>query len=121
MLAGGYSWRLFFYVVIAFAAALLVAAFFLVEETTYHRPEPKTSLPLTIDEKVEERQVETVVAAVPPKRKGFISTLKPWSAIDRDAEFFMTMIRSFTYFFVPAVLWVVTSFGMQAGKLFFND
>ncbi|KAL1981749.1 hypothetical protein VTN96DRAFT_2176 [Rasamsonia emersonii] len=116
MLAGGYSWRLFFYVVIAFAVALFVAAFFLVEETTYHRPEPKPSPPPTIaDEKVEKRHEETVVAAAPPKRKGFISTLKPWSAIDPDAEFFTTMIRSFTYFCVPAVLWVVTSFGIYIG------
>jgi hypothetical protein len=31
MLAGGYSWRLFFYVEIAFAGALLILAFFVVE------------------------------------------------------------------------------------------
>ncbi|KAL2835021.1 major facilitator superfamily domain-containing protein [Aspergillus cavernicola] len=60
MLAGGYSWRLFFYVVAAFAGALLVAAFFL-------------------------------------------------------AQFFGTILRSFTCFLVPAVLWVITSFGIYIG------
>jgi heme exporter protein D len=37
MLAGGYSWRLYFYVEIAFAGALLILAFFVVEETMYDR------------------------------------------------------------------------------------
>ncbi|KAL1968196.1 hypothetical protein VTN77DRAFT_2031 [Rasamsonia byssochlamydoides] len=117
MLAGGYSWRLFFYVVIAFASALLIAAFFFVEETTYHRPEPKTSPPPTFtDEKLQEsRHEENAVPTVLPKRKSFIETLKPWSGIDPEAQFFVTMFRSFTYFFVPAVFWVISSFGIYIG------
>jgi MFS family permease len=116
MLAGGYSWRLYFYVVIAFASALLIAAFFVVEETTYKRPDPKTSSPpptITDEKLMQPGHEETVAPAAMPKRKSFISTLKPWSAIDRDEKFFMTMLRSFTYFPVPAVLWVITSFGMN--------
>jgi hypothetical protein len=114
MLAGGYSWRLFFYVVIAFAGALFVAAFFLVEETNYHRPEPRTSpSPTIIDEKLQQpvHCEDIVPPAVVPARKHFISTLKPWSSIDPEAQFFTTIFRSFTYFFVPAVFWVITSFG----------
>ena len=40
MLAGGYSWRLFFYVETAFAGLLLILAFLFVEETTYKRLSP---------------------------------------------------------------------------------
>jgi hypothetical protein len=113
MLAGGYSWRLYFYVEIAFAAALLIAAFFLVEESAYNRPEPKTSASLKpSNEKVQETLQEHAILGEQPKRRSYISTLKPWSSVDPEARFFVTMIRSFTYFFVPAVFWVVTSFGM---------
>lgn len=114
MLAGGYSWRLFFYVVLAFAAALFVAAFFLVEETNFKRPEqnPAHSSEV-INEKVQaSAHTESISPAVIPARKTYLSTLRPWSSIDPDARFFATMIRSFTYFCVPAVLWVITTFGM---------
>lgn len=110
MLAGGYSWRLFFYVVLAFAAALFIAAFFLVEETSYKRPDPAISpSPSRVDEKYGEDIPRTTLS--PPSRRSLISTLKPWSSIDHEAQFFTTMFRSFTYFFVPAVFWVVATFG----------
>lgn len=117
MLAGGYSWRLFFYVEIAFAAALLVLAFLFVEESMYHRPEPKQSPPATVaeaDEKIQQPvEFENVTPAVIPERKSFLATLKLWSHVDNKTPFFTTMFRSFTYFFVPAVFWVISSFGMD--------
>ncbi|PGH11940.1 hypothetical protein AJ80_06905 [Polytolypa hystricis UAMH7299] len=118
MLAGGYTWRLFFYVEIAFAGALLIAAFFFVEESMYKRVPPKSvGTPLaTSDEKSQEQvSSESVTSTELPERKSFVSTLKLWSDIDHEAEFFMTMARSFTYFCVPAVLWVITSFGIYIG------
>lgn len=133
MLAGGYSWRLYFYVESAFAAALLILAFFFVEETTYKRDTP--SGPKTPSEEGEKKvfsqdevEKETVpvnqveVQTLVPPRRSFFATLKPWSAINHDEEFFMTIIRSFTYFLVPSVLWVVTSFGIYIGlgALVFN-
>lgn len=114
MLAGGYSWRLFFYVVAAFAGALLVASFFLVEESRFHRPEiPEISDSEPWESKEKQdgaAQVETVVP-----RKTFLQTLKPWAPIDHNAQFFATIVRSFAYFLVPAVLWVITSFGIYIG------
>ncbi|KAL4871028.1 hypothetical protein BDV12DRAFT_184131 [Aspergillus spectabilis] len=120
MLAGGYSWRLFFYVVAAFAGALLVAAFFLVEESRFHRPvstAPTSVEPSQENEKQagQEPQIEDALTLSTPTRKAFFETLKPWASIDHEAEFFMTMIRSFAYFLVPAVLWVITSFGIYIG------
>lgn len=138
MLAGGYSWRLFFYVEIAFAAALLILAFFFVEETAYKRnatsPLPRMSSAASdssVERKVfgqeevkedhlasERVEVQTLI----PPRRTFMQQLKPWSAIDHEESFFLTAARSFTYFLVPSVLWVITSYGIYIGlgALVFN-
>lgn len=107
MLAAGYSWRLYFYVEFAFACALLIMAFLFVEESSYKRAPGRMLEP----EDVSQKRSSVAVLTVTPPRKPFLRTLKPWSGIDHDAEFFMTMARSFSYFLVPSVLWVVTSFG----------
>lgn len=122
MLAGGYSWRLFFYVETAFAAALLIAAFIFVEESTYHRGKPSqpntSSQSLSADPADEKNrpstQLENVSSVSVPPRKRFLSTLKPWSAIDPEPDFFMTIARSFTYFLVPAVFWVISTYGRSS-------
>ena len=134
MLAGGYSWRLYFYVESAFAAALLILAFLFVEEPTYKRATPSGPKSPSSDDgekKVfsqDEVEKETVpvnqveVQTLVPPRRSYLATLKPWSAINHDEEFFMTILRSFTYFLVPSVLWVVTSYGIYIGlgALVFN-
>ncbi|KAJ0426291.1 major facilitator superfamily domain-containing protein [Aspergillus carlsbadensis] len=112
MLAGGYSWRLFFYV---------VAAFFLAEESRYNRPDVDSefSQAQASEEEGEKPTEATQIEALPdptiPRRKSFLETLKPWAPIDHEAEFFATILRSFAYFLVPAVLWVITSFGIYIG------
>ena len=112
MLAGGYSWRLFFYVVFAFAMGLLIFAFFVVEETAYKRATPVSS-PISTANSAKEVTPEQLEVSSPiiPERKSYISTLNPWSGIDHEAEFWIMIPRSFTYFLVPQVLWVITSFG----------
>ncbi|KAF2110807.1 major facilitator superfamily domain-containing protein [Lophiotrema nucula] len=117
MLAGGYSWRLFFYVVFAFAMALLIAAFFIVEETSYKRqkvPSAPASSSGSQEKGISDAS-HTEVAPVIPTRKSYISTLKPWSSINHESEFWIMIPRSFTYFLVPQVLWVITSFGIYIG------
>lgn len=113
MLAGGFSWRLYFYVEIAFAGALFILAFFFVEETMYKRVLPRHPSTPSLDEgkegkEVDLKDVERSQVDIPP-RKTFLQTLKPWSWVNHDAEFFMTAVRSFSYFFVPAVFWVITT------------
>lgn len=112
MLAGGYSWRLFFYVEFAFACALLIFAFFFVEETAYKREEVKARLAgsTSYDEKIASADTQEYATNV-PERKSFMATLKPWSSVDHSAPFFSVMLRSFTYFLVPCVFWVVTTYG----------
>ncbi|CAI7663547.1 unnamed protein product [Penicillium manginii] len=124
MLAGGYSWRLFFYVEAAFAGALLIMACLFVEESTYHRPQP-TPHNLSTDslhakeiasEKSQQPvQLETLSSMPVPQRKSFLETLKPWGGIDHEPEFFMTILRSFTYFCVPVVFWVIATYGLYIG------
>jgi hypothetical protein len=117
MLAGGYSWRLYFYVETALAGALFVLAFFFVEETAYKRvlpaltPVPNSPTSPTDDEKTNTPHHLEAAETLIPERKSYASTLKPWSSIDHDADFFMTMVRPFTYFTVPAVFWVISTYG----------
>jgi hypothetical protein len=123
MLAGGYSWRLFFYVEFAFGCALFILAFFVVEETLYHRvPRTEAALDSSSSQNGEKGSSEAhavaaesssdAVAYVPP-RKTFLQTLKFWGAYDKDTEYFLMMARSFTYYLVPHVLWVVTTYGLS--------
>ncbi|CAI6342549.1 unnamed protein product [Periconia digitata] len=132
MLAGGYSWQLFFYVVFAFAVALLIFTFFVVEETAYKRNNdvslsPSNTIssdPLTSDKPTNQHQetiqpstipADTEQAPTTPPRKPFLQTLHLWSTIDHSQEFWIMIPRSLTYFLVPQVLWVITSFGIYIG------
>ncbi|KAK4222308.1 major facilitator superfamily domain-containing protein [Podospora fimiseda] len=123
MLAGGYSWRLFFWVEFAFGVGLLIMAFFVVEETLYKRKSPAPSIRESSesqngDEKASEAVVETQqspnITAIPP-RKTFLQTLKFWGTYDKESEFFMMIARSFTYFLVPHVFWVIATYGIYIG------
>ena len=118
MLAGGYSWRLYFYVLIAFAGALFILAFLFVEESAYKRVVVASSHGSS-NENIEKDVSAAHIEAIPmvPRRRTFLQTLKPWSGIDHEAEFFMTIARSFTYFLIPSVLWVITSFGKPSNPL----
>lgn len=122
MLSGGYSWRLFFYVEFAFAMGLLILAFFFVAETAYTRAPSTLDAPTHIvsDKELATDQMEDHVSL--PKRKSYLSTLKPWSSINKDSEFFLMMLRSFSYYLVPSVFWVVTTYGklQSVCKLSFN-
>ncbi|KAK3377202.1 major facilitator superfamily domain-containing protein [Lasiosphaeria ovina] len=130
MLAGGYSWRLFFYVEFAFAGALLILAFFFVEETKYNRvvvivPSPvanttetrldQEKAEATTDEHASSESPRDVSAVSLPPRKTFAQQLKPWSTVDHDSEFFMMMARAFTYLLVPSTFWVITTYGIYIG------
>lgn len=115
MLAGGYSWRLFFYVEFAFGVALLISAFLFVEETTYHRKTPHSgpSDSSTADDKPTVEAEEQALAI--PARKTFAQTLKLWGTWEKDSPFFTMMARSFTYFLIPHVVWVITTYGIYIG------
>ncbi|KAI0854634.1 putative MFS transporter [Xylaria cubensis] len=122
MLDTQYSWRLFFYVILAFAIALFICAFFFVEETSYQRikaiettihEDQETANTASGQDKPEAVAVEQA-PAIPP-RKSFLSTLRPWGEVDRTVPFFTLLWRSLTYFLVPQVLWVITSFGIIIG------
>ena len=62
----------------------------------------------------EASQTEDLTTNLPP-RKTFAEQLRIWGKIDHEQEFWIMMPRSFTYFLVPQVLWVITSFGIYIG------
>ncbi len=133
MLAGGLSWRLFFWVEFAFAGALFVLAFIFVEETAYHRTEvmameaAAAANLASAAAKTEDAAVATAAETTPddrsgsslpsyvPARKTPLEQLKFWGVWEKDSEFFLMMARSFTYFLVPQVFWVVTTYGIYIG------
>lgn len=124
MLAGGYSFRLFFYIEFAIGLALIIAAFFLFPETAFKRKvkvmdgnSTAGAVGLDGDEGNATAQKTVEVEAIPmmKQRKSYIASLSPWSGFDQDADFFMMMIRSFSYYLVPHVLWVICSFGIYIG------
>ncbi|KAI0835445.1 MFS general substrate transporter [Hypoxylon sp. FL0890] len=129
MLPTKYSWRLFFYVLLAFACALFIFAFFFVEETSYDR-EAHRNTDLTLNRSDEtksnslEKPDEAIVEEAPvmPNRKTYLETLRPWGRIDPEVHAFTLVWRCFTYYLIPQVLWVVTSFGtiIGLGALAFN-
>jgi len=117
MLNAGLGWRLFFYVEAAFAGALFIASFLFVEESMYKRAlSTATTPPLQadVDGKGQYSSQELELTQI-PTRKSYAETLKPWTKTDKEANFFKTMFMPFTYFFVPAVFWVITSFGLYIG------
>ena len=124
MLAGGYSWRLYFYVEIAMAGFLLIMAFLFVEESGYKRVVPDTDALDAEKTKSSDDTDHIEVGCSPtiPARRTFAATLKVWGHVDHEVEFFWTAIRSFTYFLVPSVLWVVSTYGIYIGlgALVFN-
>lgn len=120
MLSTGPSWRTFNYAVLGFSVAMLVLAFFFVEESAYDRKahmsngisafgSDGTGDPEKVDSTTQE-QTPSI-----PARKTFVSTLKLWGKVDHQVPFFAMMYRSFTYFLVPQVLWVITTFGINIG------
>ncbi|KAJ5703923.1 MFS general substrate transporter [Penicillium malachiteum] len=106
------------------APLLLIMAFLFVEEPTYHR-ETQSTPPLSSTDSLDigdkdvkldsPQQSFHASASATLMRKIYLSTLKPWSAVDHDAEFMMTMLRSFTYFLVPAFFWVIASYDLYIG------
>lgn len=126
MLSTGPSWRTFTYAVLGFSVAMFVLAFFFVEETAYDRSAHMETTILASgsdggsgdQEKLEgaSKSVERTPSTPSiPARKSFVATLRLWEGIDHEVPFFAMMWRSFTYFLVPQVLWVVTTFGINIG------
>jgi MFS family permease len=114
MLNAGYSWRLFFYVCVAFAGALLIAAFIFVEESTYKR---KIIIQTPEGEYVK-NEVEEEVNVRLPQRKSWRQQLSLMPVVNHDVSYWKTTFRPFTYLIVPAVFWVITTYGIVRSLLF---
>jgi MFS family permease len=114
MLNAGYSWRLFFYVCVAFAGALLIAAFIFVEESTYKR---KIIIQTPEGEYVK-NEIEAEIDVRLPQRKSWRQQLSLMPVVNHEVSYWKTTFRPFTYLIVPAVLWVITTYGIVCSLLF---
>jgi len=114
MLNAGYSWRLFFYVCVAFAGALLIAAFIFVEESTYKR---KIIIQTPEGEYVK-NEIEVEIDVRLPRRKSWRQQLSLMPVVNHDVSYWKTTFRPFTYLVVPAVLWVIATYGIVRSLLF---
>ncbi len=99
---------------------MFALAFFFVEETSYDRNAHVLNGISTSGSNGsgdQEKTDSTTIEQLPviPDRKSFAETLRPWSGVDHRVAFFAMMWRSFTYFLVPQVLWVITTFGINIG------
>jgi hypothetical protein len=115
MLNAGYSWRLYFWVCLAFAGALLIAAFIFVEESTYTR----TIVIQTAEGEFIKSNIvqEEIDVAVPGRRKTWSQQLKLYNGIDHNISYWKTTVRPFTYLVVPAVFWVIATYGIVPPQL----
>ncbi|KAF4946365.1 hypothetical protein FSARC_14209 [Fusarium sarcochroum] len=124
MLAGGHSYNLFFWVEFAVGLGLLVAVIFLFEETMFFRESPAAEVQRESDglagpQKDEEQQAAEEIEVQPTPRTyvrdSYLQQLKPIRRTDPQSPIFMMMLRSFTYFLVPPVFWVCSTYGIIIG------
>ncbi len=125
MLSGGRSYHLFFWVEFAAGAALFLGTFFLFEETMYFRQaDPPQSLSTGVDEtgiKADEAQLEykegfggRTSEILTPPRKSWVRQLKviDKDRIDHGFSPVMMVVRASTYYLVPPVFWVCSTYGV---------
>ncbi|KAH6972113.1 major facilitator superfamily domain-containing protein [Ilyonectria sp. MPI-CAGE-AT-0026] len=118
MLAGGLSYNLFFWVEFAVGCVLFIATFFFLEESMYlnrMKDDATESIAEGVinSEKDAQQASEQIEDATNlPRRKTYGQQLKVIDQIDHQSPVFMMMIRSFTYFAVPPVFWVCTTYGL---------
>lgn len=127
MLAARYGFRLFFWIEFGCAIVLSVASFFLVPETAYKRNAivSQTDLGTGGTGKVSSVATQTLEAdgaaaggnievtserTLAPRRTD-LASLKPWSGIDHDVEFWTMILRSSSYWLVSQVLSLTCSYG----------
>ncbi|KAH7168505.1 major facilitator superfamily domain-containing protein [Fusarium sp. MPI-SDFR-AT-0072] len=124
MLAGGHSYNLFFWVEFAIGCVLLVAVFFLFEETMFFRDSHIPGVQLNADgsarlQKDEEQQtaeeIEIQATSQNYARDSYLQQLKLVRRTDPNSPILTMMIRSFTYFVVPPVFWVCSTYGIIIG------
>jgi len=108
MLNAGYSWRLFFYVCVAFAGTLLIATFIFVEESTYKR---KIVIQNPEGEHIKNAGEEEIDVGFPP-RNSWRQQMSLMPVVNHDVSYWKTTFRPFTYLLVPAVFWVIATYGI---------
>ncbi|KAH7305296.1 major facilitator superfamily domain-containing protein [Stachybotrys elegans] len=126
MLSSGLSYQLFFWIEFALGCILFLGTLAFFEETMYLEERSAHASPeqgqVDTEPGKDERQansecVETKLEAsvtVPP-RKSYLEQCKIFGKTDPNTQVLMMVVRSFTYFIVPPVFWVCSTYGMVIG------
>jgi hypothetical protein len=111
------KWTSAYYTTTAAGAAIFVLGFFFVPETYYDREAAlrKYSVETVFASKEQGQHIEVSEPIAVPPRKSYLRQLKPWSGINRDAQFFVSAIRQFSFLGYPAVMWVIIYYGIAIG------
>ena len=125
MLSGGRSYHLFFWVEFAAGVALFLGTIFLFEETMYFRqtdqPQGSSTEVNETGIKVDDAQIEykqssdsRTAEPLTPPRKSWVQWLKVVgkNCIDHGSPTIAMAVWSFTYFLVPPVFWVCSTYGV---------
>ncbi|KAH7276237.1 major facilitator superfamily domain-containing protein [Fusarium solani] len=126
MLSSGKSYNLFFWVEFACGCLLFLGTFFCFEETMYirrtnaldTRPVDDHVVDCEKDDEQSVRQIESRARESDPEisqRRTYRQQLSVFDKTDPESPVFLMMARSFTYFIVPPVFWVCTTYGMIIG------
>ncbi|KAF5540677.1 hypothetical protein FNAPI_10430 [Fusarium napiforme] len=124
--SSGLSYNLFFWIEFGVGCVLFLLTLAFFEETMYleqrQPPSRSSQRPIDADSIKEEPQATAECmesrleesTSVPP-RKTYVEQCKIFGKTDPNSPVFMMMVRSFTYFIVPQVFWVCTTYGMVIG------
>ncbi|KAH7120515.1 major facilitator superfamily domain-containing protein, partial [Dactylonectria macrodidyma] len=122
MLSSGLSYNLFFWIEFGIGCILFLGTFFLFEETMFlgrKATAPEHQVDLAKDEnQATSEGIELSVqrsSSCPPPRKTYLQQLKVLDTTDPNSPIFLMMVRSFTYFPIPPVFWVCSTYGMIIG------
>ena len=64
----------------------------------------------TADDKYVDDRLESTIASIPPK-KTYRQQLALWGNGNRNASFWLSLGREFTYLAYPAVIWTILAYG----------
>jgi hypothetical protein len=113
------TWRSAYYVFTACGAALLVTGFFVFTETKFDRRADilqdginSTDVKLPHTTHTEDQPADASInEALTLPKKSYLSQLNPFPIYNRQASFWLSIARSFSFLAYPAVLWTIASYG----------
>ena len=114
------KWQQAYWTTAGAGAGIFLLGFFFVSETYYDREDALQKYNVqtvigAVKPETGETEVTEIEAQPIPPRKPYIQQLKPWSGSNREAKFWVSAVRQFTFLAYPAVLWTIIYYGIAIG------